>query len=351
HTGPLFDDTRRKYLHDAAMAKFGNDPAEKIYYPDFLADSLVKVIGQAAAQLQPAELETALARREGLSFNRRYHMKNGKVAFNPGVLNPNIVGPAGPVDPDVGILLIKKQKKFLGGLTVFAVHLDCVGGTLYSADCAYYVEQTLRKSLGEKFISAYAAGTCGDLNNINVNTNELTKGYPVAEKIGTALGQTILQEIPKLTPIKQPSLKMRSETIIVPLQEPTPPQMEFARTNISKLTDSKTPFFTKVEAVKYLDLAEKGKTWPLEVQVFRLDSETALVGLPCEIFVELGLAIKAASPFSKTIVMSICNDRPSYVPTKKAFTEGSYEVTNARVQPGVGETLVETAVKLLKEIK
>ena len=49
--------------------------------------------------------------------------------------------------------------------------------------------------------------------------------------------------------------------------------------------------------------------------------------------------------------MSICNGRPSYVPRKKAFTEGSYEVTNARVKPGVGELLVDTAVKLLKEIK
>ena len=89
----------------------------------------------------------------------------------------------------------------------------------------------------------------------------------------------------------------------------------------------------------------------MEVQVFRLDADTALVCLPCEIFVDLGLAIKKASPFKKTIVMSICNDRPSYVPTQKAFTEGSYEVTNARVKPGVGEMLVDTAVKLLKEVK
>jgi neutral ceramidase len=89
----------------------------------------------------------------------------------------------------------------------------------------------------------------------------------------------------------------------------------------------------------------------MEVQVFRLDSDTAIVGLPCEIFVELGLAIKAQSPFKKTIVMSICNDRPSYVPTLKAFKEGSYEITNARVKPGVGEMLVETAVKLLGEAK
>jgi len=104
-------------------------------------------------------------------------------------------------------------------------------------------------------------------------------------------------------------------------------------------------------AVKRLDLAQRGANWPMEVQVFRLDSETALVCLPCEIFVELGLAIKEASPFKKTIVISICNDRPSYVPTKKAFTEGSYEITNARVKPGAGEMLVDAAVKLLKEIK
>ena len=51
------------------------------------------------------------------------------------------------------------------------------------------------------------------------------------------------------------------------------------------------------------------------------------------------------------MVISICNDRPSYVPTEKAFTEGSYEVTNARVKSGAGEMLVEAAIDLLKDIK
>jgi hypothetical protein len=67
--------------------------------------------------------------------------------------------------------------------------------------------------------------------------------------------------------------------------------------------------------------------------------------------VELGLAIKAASPFKNTIVISICNDRPSYIPTLKAFGEGSYEITNARVKPGAGEMLVEAAQGLLKQLK
>jgi hypothetical protein len=75
------------------------------------------------------------------------------------------------------------------------------------------------------------------------------------------------------------------------------------------------------------------------------------VGLPGEVFVELGLAIKRGSPFARTLVVELCNDVPAYIPTKKAFAEGSYETVNSLVQPGGGEAMVETALKLLKEIK
>lgn len=352
HTGPLFDDTRRNYFHELALTKLGEDPQEKIYYPDVLVEKLVKVITQAQSKLQRAEVAVGIGKQEGLAFNRRYHMKNGKVAFNPGQLNPNIVRPAGPTDPDVGMLLVRDSKsKPVAGLTVFAMHSDTVGGTLYSADYAFYLQQTLRDVFGKDYISAFAAGTCGDLNHINIAAKEPVKGFDVAERLGTTLGQAVLATVPRAEMIQNPSLAVRSVKINAPLQEVTPAQLADAREKITKLGDSSTGFFVKVEAVKILDLAEKGTNWPMEVQVFRLDSDTAIVGLPCEIFVELGLAIKAASPFKKTLVMSICNDRPSYVPTQKAFAEGSYEVTNARVKPGVGEMLVETAIKLLQQAK
>lgn len=352
HTGPLFDDTRWKYFHDIAMEKTGKDPTEKVHYPDFLVEKLVAVLIEAHSKLKPAQLEAGIAKQENLSFNRRYHMKNGKVAWNPGQLNTNIVRAAGPIDPDVGMLLVRDSKKKLrGGLTVFAMHSDTVGGTLYSADYAYFLQETLRNKLGQKYISAFAVGTCGDINHINVAVKEPVKGIEVAERIGSTLGKTVLANLPNAEPIQKPSFAVRSGKIIAPLQEITPAQLADAKEKISKLGDASAGFFMKVEAVKTLDLAEKGTNWPMEVQVFRLDSDTAIVGLPCEIFADLGLAIKAASPFKKTLVMSICNDRPSYVPTKKAFTEGSYEVTNARVKSGVGEMLVETAIKLLHEAK
>jgi hypothetical protein len=353
HTGPLFDDVRRYYFHEAAVAKYGRDPQERIEYPKFLIDRLVKVIGKAQGQLKQAELAAGITSAEGLTFNRRYWMKDGHVAFNPGQMNTNIVKPAGPTDSDVGILLARSPdaKEPFAGVTVFAMHSDTVGGSEYSADYAYYLQQTLRKAFGENYISAFGAGTCGDLNHINVSAKEQIKGFEVAERLGTALGNAVLDASGKLSPVTQPSLAVRSTTLQIPLQDVTPDELADARTKIPKLGDPNTDFMVKVVAVKRLDLAQRGPTWPMEVQVFRMDSETALVCLPCEIFVELGQGIKQASPFKKTIVISICNDRPSYVPTKKAFTEGSYEVTNARVKPGAGEMLVDAAGKLLKEVK
>src|SRR5438552_379922 len=146
-----------------ATHEYVPDPREKIYYPAFLTAQLVKVIGQAQKNLRPATLEAGIAKQEGLTFNRRYWMKNGKVAFNPGQLNPNIVKPAGPSDSDVGILLARdaKTKRPFAGATVFAMHSDTVGGTLYSADYAYFLQETLRQAYGKNYVSAFGAGTCG----------------------------------------------------------------------------------------------------------------------------------------------------------------------------------------------
>jgi len=94
-----------------------------------------------------------------------------------------------------------------------------------------------------------------------------------------------------------------------------------------------------------------GDTIGLEVQVFRLGGEAAVVALPGEVFVELGLAIKKASPFPTTLVIELCQDAPGYIPTSKAFAEGSYETVNSRIAPGGGEKMVEAAARLLAELR
>ena len=121
---------------------------------------------------------------------------------------------------------------------------------------------------------------------------------------------------------------------------------------MEKIGQREMPFLEEVETNKIVDLhRHPGDTIPLEVQVFRLSDEVAIVTLPGEVFVEIGLAIKQASPFKTTMVIELANSTPAYIPTRKAFAEGSYETVNSRIQPGGGEAMVEAALKLLKEVK
>lgn len=350
HTGPLYFGVLRNYFHEQAMAKEGRDPRETVDYATWLVDKLVLAITQAQRNVKPVRVDVGVAMQTPpLSFNRRYHMKDGTVRFNPGQQNPDIVRAAGPIDSEVGIVLLRNaDEQALAALTVFAMHLDTMGGTNYSADYPFYLERELRKTLGDHFVSLFGAGTCGDINHIDVTT----KGRRSTEELGTLLAKTVLAERPKLRPLQMPSLAVRSEVVQIPLQKYSPEQVAQANKDLAKVGTRDLPFLKQVEACKIVDLQQR---WPgskasPDVHVFRLSKQVAIVTLPGEVFVELGLAIKKASPFKTTFVIELSNDNLAYIPTQKAFAEGSYEIVNSRVEPGGGEKLVDVAVRLLKEL-
>ncbi|MDA0810771.1 MAG: hypothetical protein O3C21_00040 [Verrucomicrobia bacterium] len=352
HTGPLYAGTLRDYFHERAAAEHGTDPHEQTDYSARLADALVKAIVNADAAADEVAITAGYATEERLSFNRRFHMKDGEVRFNPGQQNPNIVRAAGPTDPKVGLILLSKPGKNsapMAGLVSFALHLDTTGGTEYSGDYPRFLEDTLRKSLGPDFVSLFGAGTCGDLNHIDVTVKERRS----CEEIGAMLGETVAAALPGLASAGNASLAVRQRIVEVPLQVYSDEETAAALKNMAKIGKDNLPFLEQVKACTILDVrarAAGGASLPLEVQVFRLGPELAVVTLPGEVFVELGLAIRAASPFETTLVIELTNDAPGYLPTKKAFAEGGYETVNSRIQPGGAEAMAEAAIALLREL-
>jgi neutral ceramidase len=347
HTGPLYSGALRDHFHARAVARHGKDPCEAVDYPSQLVARIVGAIEEADARLRPVQAETVVTRQQGLSFNRRFHMKDGTVRFNPGILNPDIVRVAGPIDPEVGVVLFRDGQTALAGLVNFALHLDTVGGTLYAADYPYYVEQTLRQTLGEDFVLLFGTGTCGDINHIDVTSKERLR----TDTIGRTLGSTVAAGLPQSTVLARPRLAVARTAVEAPIQQFTPAEIEQARKDMDKIGTRDLSFLDQVRAYKIMDVqARGGSTVPLEVQVFRLSDEVAVVGLPGEVFVDIGLAIKKASPFPATLVIELCQDDPAYIPTRKAFAEGSYETVNTRIAPGGGEAITEAAIRLLKEL-
>src|SRR5688572_2805203 len=226
HTGPLFAGERARLFSEQAAAKFGTDPLAAVKYPEMLRDRLVEVIAAASARVSPAGLEFLAGEEDRVSFNRRFHLKDATVRFNPGVRNPEIVRAAGPIDPALPFLLFTKDKKPVGSLTVFALHLDTVGGTQYSADYPGHLAGELGREFGDGFISLFGTGTCGDINHIDVTGRQRYN----ARLIGQQLGITILSAAARM-PLEKPALAAMSARVPLPLRPVTDERAAAARAN------------------------------------------------------------------------------------------------------------------------
>jgi neutral ceramidase len=342
-----------------------------------LVNSIVKAIADAHASARPVKIQTLLGQEYTVSFNRRYFMKDGTVMFNPMFLNPNIVRPAGPIDPEIVFALFRDASDGtpLVSLTNFALHCDTVKeyGARYqkdgigsaetvSADYPYWLETSLRNDLGNDFVSVFANGCCGNINHWDFSKPGPQSGHKTKTKhIGEALASAIKAKMSYLRD-ETPSLAARSRTLHVPLRPYSAEDLEWAKklrsdelSSHSEEMSERKQFLDQVKMSRIFWLEEKrkeGETLPLEVQAFRLSDKTAIVTLPGEMFVENGLTIKNLSPFENTIVIELANTNLiAYVPNRKAFLQGEYEVEYARLAPGGAEMLVEAAVQMLKELK
>ena len=78
--------------------------------------------------------------------------------------------------------------------------------------------------------------------------------------------------------------------------------------------------------------------------------DVAVVGLGGEVFNDIGKAIKAASPFPHTLIITHCNGSAGYLPTKEACPEGGYGVDNSPFGPEAAGEVVKEAMRLLREL-
>jgi hypothetical protein len=354
HTGPDYFGVLRDHLHRLALATHGKDPAEEIDYPNVLAEKIATGIAEAAKSAAPANLKIGAGKQNNLAFNRRFFMKDGSVGWNAGKKNPNIVKPAGPIDPEISILAINRAEGSpTAVLTSFALHADTVGGTEYSADYPHYLEQTLRGWLkAPELLSVFAQGTSGDVNHVDVSTDKPQKGHEEAARIGRELGDNVFSAMLTLKEVAHPRLTVATTRVDLPVQQYTPEEVANARSLFNKIQERKLPFLVGVKATKIVKIYDRylGHPIPAQIQAFRIADDTAILTLPGEVFVELGLAIKQQSPFKHTILIELANDSFGYIPTRRAYEEGNYEPTNSTVQSGSGEKLVEAAVALLRRL-
>jgi hypothetical protein len=315
-----------------------------------LAGKIAESVRLADSRLTTARVRAGIGHEDSVAFNRRFHMKDGTVGWNPGKRNPNIVRPAGPIDPDVGVLHFESASgQPLATFVNHALHLDTVGGEEFSSDYPYTIAKILDAVNGPEHVTLFTMGTSGNVNHIDVRSAAPQKGHGEAARIGAILAAEVLRTMKRLKPVETSALQVRHETVQLPLNTHDASDVEKARQVVANYgKPGAAPFLEQVKAFRVLNVAEReSKPLDAEVQVIALGDQVAWVGLPGEIFVELGKAIKLASPFPYTVISTLANGSVGYVPDRKAYPQGNYEVVSARMAAGSGEALVDTATRLL----
>ncbi|MFO0848505.1 MAG: hypothetical protein U0871_08110 [Gemmataceae bacterium] len=348
HTGPVL--TSGKPRDDA----FGGQNELAVNFMKGLPAKIADAVAAADKARVPARVLRAVGREDGLAFNRRFHMIDGTVGWNPGKRNPKTVRPAGPVDPSVPVVLVQTAdgKKPIACYVNFSMHLDTVGGLYFSADYPYWLGKCLEAAVGDGLVTVFTMGCSGDVNHLNVNSTMPQKGSVEAARIGTRLAAAVLRAFDHLEPASDGPLRATTAALELPAAPVSPDELPAAREVIAKVVGEVKPvpaFLDQVKAFQVRDVSDRlGRPFPAEVQVISLGDDLAWVGLPGEIFTALGLAVKHGSPFRQTMVASLANGSVGYVPDRPAYPQGNYEVISARVAAGSGEMLVDEAMRQLR---
>lgn len=318
-------------------------------YVERLPSRIAEAVRQANRQLIAGRVSVALGHEDTVSFNRRFVMRDGTIQTNPGKDDPtvlrDIVGPDGPIDPQIGVVTFDAID---GGplvtLVNFSIHLDTMGGNRPSADFPFQLSKLLSDVHGPEMLTVYAAGASGNINHydlLDATRVHRVKGVAESSRIGTILAAEVLKSSRQRQPLKVGPVRVKRE--VVHLEMPVAKGRLLAQQfgNAAQFFDGELDVFNRDGTVQF----------DAEVQVIALGDDLAWVGFPGEMFVELGLALKQASPFRYTMVHSLANGTIGYVPNLKAYPQGAYEGTASRCAPGSGEHLVDVATRLLIALK
>ena len=340
HTGPNIRPRYFKHTATPEQMKIAERYIEQL--PNLIAES----VKNAEAKLTPARLQAASGKVDNLAHNRRYLMKDGRVYANPGKGHDeelvNVVREAGLTDPSLPLVYLDTPDgKPLASLVNFSMHLDTTGGLQYSADYAYELAKILGDVKGQDMLTQFTIGAAGNINHyylLDPKKPHRVKGYGEAARIGALLAAEVVRSYECLQSLADAPLKVSHETLRLKLMA--------SKSDKFATQHDKKPFFDGEALETFVD---GNYTFEAEVMVITLGDEVAFVGVPGELFVELGLQVKQNSPYKYTFLTALANGSLGYIPNRKAMSEGAYGASplSTRFSPGGGEAMVASAIRQL----
>ena len=361
------------HTHSGPSSNTKDGPAPAVAYRKRLVDGIAHSLTQAHAALEPAAVAAASHPLPDEVFNRRWFLKAGKmplnpfgrldlVKMNPGTSPDVLDRPAGPTDPELAILSVQDSKRRpLALVANYALHY--VGGAPRGQISADYFGEFARLMPSrlkgnEALVAMMANGASGDINNIPFTvTRPPREPFEQIRIVAQKAADTAWLAHRKIERHRSDaSLGMIERKVELKYRRPTSDQVAEAR-KVLAITDpnqiAQLPRLAQNYARNVVRAAErKEDTLEVILQVIRI-GDLAVCGIPFETFVEMGLDLKARSPFPQTMVIGLANGRHGYLPTLAQHRLGGYETwlgTN-HVQEDTSLILTDNLLAMLAELK
>lgn len=369
--------------HTHTAPKGGDTSPGRIAYEQKRFDGIVAALTQAIASLQPARVGFGSDEEPSEVLNRRWHLKPGTMDKNPlGQydkirMNPprqNIVRPAGPTDPEVCVIYAQtKRGKPLGLIANYALHyvggipkvIDEKGREVGMASADYFGEfaRIMPFRVGgskppTNFVAFVNNGSSGDINNIDF----LQKRAPRApfEQIRIVAGKTAdaaWRAVKKIeTYNDNPLIAVRQREITLKYRVPSAEQVAAAKRILELPRKERDALNKRAGSVAQRTVLHAGPDRPADekvlVQAMRI-GEQAIVTMPFEVLVEIGLEIKEKSPFPRTMFVELANGSYGYLPPPHQIELGGYEawLGVSKFQVDASVILTRNLLEMLAELR
>ncbi|MGH7199679.1 MAG: neutral/alkaline non-lysosomal ceramidase N-terminal domain-containing protein, partial [Planctomycetaceae bacterium] len=294
----------------AAKASLYDLGAERVAqareYIRSLEDKLVKLIGDALADLQPAAVSYTHA-RAGFAMNRR--LPSGEGFRN----HPN---PDGPVDHDVPVLRIDSPDGRLKAVLFgYACHNTTLSFYQFCGDYAGFAQYALEAD-HPGVTALFFMGCGGDQNPYPRRELEHAQqhGRHLANAVETAL-------LAPAKPLTGPLRLAYEEVVLEFAAAPT-------REELEKLAETGNRYDRRKSAllIEQLDTAGRiNSEYSYPVQVVRIGDELTMVALAGEVVVDYSLRLKRELNDPIIWIAGYSNDVFGYVPSVRVLKEGGYE--------------------------
>lgn len=364
------------HTHSATTARASadwDDPAEPLTsYQAFLATRIADGIRRAVANLEPARIGWGSGSLPEQVFNRRWFMKPGPhlnnpfggtdtVQMNPQVGSPDLLKPAGPTDPEIGFLSVQSTSgrpialvanyslHYVGGVPNGHVSADYFG--IFARRMTQLLE---RDSHAPPFVPMLSNGTSGNINNIDFRGGQKRlPNYERMELVANQVAAEVFKVVQTIEYRESVPFEILQRELTLDTRRPNDTLIGWAREILSRPESAPARHSReRIYAERTLRMAKMPPRLEIPLQAVRI-GDLALVAIPFEVFVEMGLELKAKSPFPDTLAVSLANGAYGYLPTVAHHELGGYETwlgTN-QVEVQAAPKIVDTLLQMLAQLE